>query len=118
VKYKRDGTPLTGIDRAVIHGKNGYIYDDETEQTKTHVFIKNQSPEKWPSMKKKLSFMRLAEDEDMTGGHFTLKGDPTPAQAAAIRKTVGLKKRPALTDEHRAGLRKRLTKDHTLQQAA
>jgi hypothetical protein len=61
------------------------------------LFCDGHSPRKWSAIKRRLHFCKVTQDGD-TEGCLRLFHLPTPEQAAAIRKALGLRrKRPANT---------------------
>lgn len=76
-----------------ILAENGNIH---TDGHAWYVYIFARSKRHWSGLKTKMSFMELVNDGD-DEGRFRLERMPSPKEAAAIRKVLGLKKRPALS---------------------
>jgi hypothetical protein len=77
--------------RSTIQGRNGNI--DEA----FNIFVSGRSRRHFSGIKRRLSFLTLIKDE-RTKGQFRLDRTPTPEEAKAMRKALGLKKRPSLEE--------------------
>ena len=67
------------------------------------LFCDADSPRKWSAIKRRLSFCKLTQDGD-TEGCLRLFDLPTPEQAVAIRKALGLKRKRAANAGSFAGI--------------
>lgn len=90
----------------IIKGRSGNI---RTDGVSWHVVIACHSKRAWSAVKRKLHFMSLVDDVG-DAGTFCLDRMPTCDEAPIIRKLVGLKKKPELTDEYRKSLAERLNR--------
>jgi hypothetical protein len=66
-----------------------------------YVYVRVRSPRRWKGVKRTLRFLCVTQDGD-DEGIFVLRAMPTSEQAVNIRKVLGLRKAPVLTDEQRA----------------
>jgi hypothetical protein len=73
-----------------------YVTTDEPNE-------REPSSRPWSGAKAKLSFCRVTQDGDWEGCMY-LDRLPAPHEAAAIRETLGIRKRRTITDEARAQL--------------
>jgi hypothetical protein len=73
-----------------------YVTTDEPNE-------REPSSRPWSGAKSKLSFCRVTQDGDWEGCLY-LDRLPAPHEAAAIRETLGIRKRRTITDEARAQL--------------
>lgn len=87
-----------------IRGSRGHI---STDARLWYVYIPAGSPRRWTAIKKKLAFLDLHVDGD-DEGILKLERMPVPAEARIIRKTLGLRQKPQLTEADRAELKNRL----------
>lgn len=83
-----------------IFGRRGHIF---TDSKLWYIFVAETTKRKWSAIKAKLKFMELSQDGD-DEGIMKLERMPSYEEAEAIREVIGLNKRPALTEEHRAKL--------------
>lgn len=83
-----------------IVGIRGHIF---TEGDLWYVFVEKTSKRKWSSIKHKLSFMEVSQDGD-DEGIFKLLRMPSQEEAEVVRDVIGLRSRPALTEEYRQTL--------------
>lgn len=89
-----------------IVGKRGHIF---TDAELWHVSVEGTTKRRWDNIKKKLSFMEVSQDGD-DEGIMKLERMPTQEESSLVRETVGLNKRPLLTDAQRAKLSERVLK--------
>jgi len=73
-----------------------YVTTDEPNE-------REPSSRPWSGAKSKLSFCRVTQDGDWEGRLY-LDRLPAPHEAAAIRETLGIRKRRTITDEARVQL--------------
>jgi hypothetical protein len=84
----------------VIGGSRGHILTDDVD---AFVYLPSGTARRWERAKRILSFMVVTQDGDQEG-ILRLDGMPTPTQAEALRKLLGLRKATPLTEERRAAL--------------
>lgn len=72
-----------------------------------YAYLKLPSSRRWEFAKRKLHFLFLTQDGDEEGV-FRLKALPTAEQAAVLRKALGFRKAPALTEKQRQAIGRRL----------
>jgi hypothetical protein len=89
----------------VILGKKGRIY---AAGTGFLLYSAAGSVRRWTFVKRRLRFCHLAQDGDAEGA-LHLDRLPTTAEAAAIRQTLGIRKRKELSPNALAGLRDRFS---------
>jgi hypothetical protein len=90
----------------VLDGKSGFVYVDEIYLYVFTVFAK--SKRHLGSVKKQLSFttfMSFIEQDGTIEASFRLDRLPTSEEAITIRKLLGLKRRPTLSEGHREALK-------------
>lgn len=87
-----------------IFGRKGKIF---TDSKLWYVNLSCNSKRHWTATKKKLNFMEVSQDGDEER-ILKLERMPSQEEAEAIRNTVGLNKRPALTEEYRGELKIRI----------
>jgi hypothetical protein len=84
----------------IVVGKRGHVL---TDGVNAFAYLPAGTSRRWEKAKRVLSFMAVTQDGDAEG-IFRLDGMPSPTQAEAIRKAVGLRKVNPLTDAARAAL--------------
>jgi hypothetical protein len=84
----------------IIVGTRGHML---TDGVNAYAYIPAGTARRWEKAKRRLSFMVVTQDGDAEG-ILRLDGMPSPTQAEAIRKAVGLRKVNPLTDAARASL--------------
>jgi hypothetical protein len=87
-----------------IWGSRGRICSDGAVGSWTLV-IECETAREWSAVERSLSFCITGQNGD-SEGNFRLDGLPTPEQAAAIRKALGLRKRRSVTQETLERLRR------------
>lgn len=75
-----------------LKGTRGAIYGDG--RSGWLIYIAGRSPRHWTEIKKRLSFLSLAQDGDEDGVLILSKPPTTATQAAAVRKAAGLRLSP------------------------
>jgi hypothetical protein len=94
----------------MISGKDGYIYSfgPVADENGFLLMCGAETERQWTAQKKRLSFCKVTQDGDAAGG-LHLPTLPTPAQATAIRKTLGIRKAlsPSALEALRASAAKR-----------
>jgi hypothetical protein len=85
-----------------IRGRRGHVYTWGPSGGWL-LFCEGHNPRKWAAIKRRLSFCRVTQDGD-TEGCLRLFDLPTPEQAAAIRKTLGLRRRRKLDPTRSPGM--------------
>lgn len=83
-----------------IFGRKGHIF---TDSKLWYIFVAETTKRKWNIIKRKLNFMEVTQDGD-DEGIMRLERMPSQEEAEALREVLGLRKRPVLTEEHRATL--------------
>ena len=96
---RRDGCGLP-----TLNGSAGHVTTWDDHGGGYLLYCSPGSVRLWSEAKKDLAFCELAQDGD-DEGCFRLRGLPTPAQAAVIRRRLGLRKRRAISEVERARLR-------------
>lgn len=86
-----------------INGRHEHIYACEGGYL---LYVVARSPQAWTWAKKALAFARVTQDGDEEG-IMTMDRVPTEAEAAAIRRYVGVRKRLDLSVERIEALRER-----------
>jgi hypothetical protein len=84
-----------------IVGRRGHIL---TDAASIYAYVSAGTARRWTSAKRALSFMVVSQDGD-DEGILKMDGMPSPDQAAALRKVLGLRKSAPLTPERREALR-------------
>jgi hypothetical protein len=84
----------------IIVGTRGHVL---TDGVNAFAYLPAGTARRWERAKRTLNFMRPTQDGD-TEGVLKLLDMPTPTQAEALRKLLGLRKATPLTDERRAAL--------------
>jgi hypothetical protein len=87
-----------------ITGKSGHIFTDGLGYL---LYVRGESARHWGFVKRRLAFCRLNQDGD-DEGCLHLDHLPTPAEAALMRETLGIKRKRHLTPDVRAALESRL----------
>jgi hypothetical protein len=95
-RIKRDGCGDWNI-----VARRGHI---ATDGTSSYAYLRLESSRRWKAAKRILRFLSVSQDGD-NEGIFHIREMPTAAQAVTIRKALGLRKAPLLTDEQRASRR-------------
>jgi hypothetical protein len=90
----------------VIKGKSGHVYVDGNGYLL--VVTTGESPRRWTSVKKRLSFCRVAQHGDDEGS-LHLDRLPAPHEASLIRDALGIKRKRRLSPEVLASLQNRLS---------
>jgi hypothetical protein len=85
---------------SIMVGRRGHI---STDSVNAFAYLPAGTARRWEKAKRVLSFMSVTQDGDAEG-ILRLDGMPSPTQAEAIRKAVGLRKVTPLTDAARASL--------------
>jgi hypothetical protein len=80
-----------------ISGEHGHIYSCGDGKTWL-VFVTASSARRWSSVKKRLVFCQVTQNGD-DEGCFRLLALPIFSQAAALRKALGIRKRPVYSPE-------------------
>jgi hypothetical protein len=78
-----------------INGTSGHVYAAGNGWL---FYVATGSPRAWTAAKERLAFCTVTQDGD-DEGVLRLDGLPTPEQATAIRKTLGIRKRKAVSEE-------------------
>jgi hypothetical protein len=91
-----------------IIGRRGHMLTDGTSM---FIYVQ-QTPRRWAWTKQTLDFMTVTQN-GADEGILKLDGMPTAAQAAVIRKVIGLTKAPSLTDDQRDAISRRLSSSHS-----
>jgi hypothetical protein len=84
-----------------IVARRGHV---ATDGVSFYAYVRVRSPRRWKGAKRTLGFLCATQDGD-DEGIFILREMPTAEQAATIRKVLGMRKAPVLTDEQRASRR-------------
>jgi hypothetical protein len=84
----------------VIEGLRGHIL---TDGINAFAYVPAGTARRWEKAKRALNFMAVTQDGD-DEGILKLLEMPTPTQAEALRKLLGMRKASPLTDERRAAL--------------
>jgi hypothetical protein len=89
------------VDGAKLRGRKGYITAGDNGFV---AHVENKSKRHYGSLRKQLAFMepRSMYNEDIA--QFSLDRLPSPDEAELLRKVVGFKKRPALSEERKKQL--------------
>jgi hypothetical protein len=77
-----------------ITGRKGHAYTWGPSGGGWLIFCDAGSPRKWSAIKRRLSFCKVTQDGD-TEGCLRLFALPTPEQAIAIRKALGVRRKRA-----------------------
>lgn len=75
-----------------INGTHGHVYTWGDDRSWL-LYVASGSPRKWTEDKKRLSFCRVTQDGD-DEGCLRLFALPTATEAAAIRRVLGIRRRP------------------------
>ena len=86
-----------------IVGRCGHISTDGAGNL--HIYLLLETKRRWEITKRNLSFAAVTQDGD-TEGVLKMSKLPTAAQAAALRKALGLRKVSPLTEGQRTALRR------------
>jgi hypothetical protein len=87
-----------------LRGRRGHF---STDGQTFYVYLKLPSPRRWEFAKRKLHFLFVTQDGDEEG-IFKLKQLPTTVQAVVMRKVLGFRKAPTLTEQQRQAIGRRL----------
>jgi hypothetical protein len=82
-------------------GRRGHIF---TDAVSIYAYVPAGTARRWTNVKRALGFMVVTLDGD-DEGILKMDGLPSPDQAAALRKVLGLRKSAPLTPERREALR-------------
>jgi hypothetical protein len=98
-RIKRDG-----CDDWIIGGRRGHI---ATDGVSFYAYVRGRSPRHWNAAKRILRFLSVSLDGDEEG-IFNFCETQTGEQAAQIRKVLGIRKAPQLTQQQRSSRRSNL----------
>jgi hypothetical protein len=88
----------------IISARRGHF---STDGLSFYIYLKLKTPRRWEFAKQTLQFLTVSQDGD-NEGIFIIRDIPTTEQAAVIRKVLGLRKAPNLTEKQRQTIRSRL----------
>jgi hypothetical protein len=88
----------------IISARRGHI---STDGFSSYAYLALGSPRRWEFAKQALKFLSVTQDGD-NEGIFIMRDIPTAEQAAVIRKVLGLRKAPILTEQQRETVTSRL----------
>jgi hypothetical protein len=88
-----------------IVGRRGHVLTDGLD---IYVYLPSGTARRWEAAKRVLSFMTVTQDGDEEG-ILKMRGAPTAEQAVILRKLLGSRYAPPLTEEERAARIRRLT---------
>jgi len=83
-----------------IFGRRGHI---STDGIATHIYLQPGTKRRWEKAKRSLGFLTVTQDGD-DEGTMKMVDLPTAGQAGLVRKLVGMRKAPPLSEERRAAL--------------
>jgi hypothetical protein len=82
----------------IIEARRGYV---ATDGSSIYLYVRSGSSRRWKAAKRSLQFLSARQDGD-DEGIFCVQHWLTVEETAAIRKVLGLRKAPVLTDEQRS----------------
>jgi hypothetical protein len=88
----------------IISARRGHI---STDGSNFYAYLEFKTPRRWEFAKRTLNFLIVTQDGE-NEGIFIMRETLTPEHAAAIRKTLGLRKSPILTDQQKQTITSRL----------
>lgn len=86
----------------ILVGARGHIF---TDAVGIYAYVPAGTARRWTNVKRALSFMMVVTQDGDDEGILKMDGLPSPDQAAALRKVLGLRKSAPLTPERREALR-------------
>jgi hypothetical protein len=87
----------------IISGRRGHVLTDGRD---VYVYLPSGTARRWEAAKRALAFMTVTQDGDEEG-ILKFQGTPTAEQAATLRKLLGSRYVPPMSDEERAAIARR-----------